>query len=183
MAWIDTNWQQDDSINSGYPYPVGANAPIGFSYNDIYKVWHFTDGVNNDYPYTEEVIKFDYDGIYSIWKQNDSLNNGYPYTEEVIKFDYDGIYSIWKMDSPTLSYYPYTHMPIMLGAFNYCKNLTGVIIPESVKYIGPYAFWETGLTEVTIAADCEYFEHSFPFGCKINYYGEVETNFETSDKK
>lgn len=152
MAWIDTNWQQNDSLNNGYPYPVGVNAPIGFSYNDIYKVWHFTDGVNNDYPYIEEVIKF----------------------------DYDGIYSIWKTDSPTLSYYPYTHMPIMLGAFNYCKDLVEVVIPESVKYIGPYAFWETGLTEVTIAADCEYFEHSFPFGCKINYYGEVETNFETT---
>ena len=142
MAWIDTNWQQDDSINSGYPYPVGANAPIGFSYNDIYKVWHFTGGVNNDYPYIEEVIKF----------------------------DYDGIYSVWKMDSPTLSYYPYTHMPIMLGAFNYCKNLTEVIIPESVKYIGPYAFWETGLTEVTIAADCKYYPTSFPEDCKINFY-------------
>ena len=154
MAWIDTNWQQDDLLNNGYPYPIGVNSPIGFSY----------------------------DGVYSVWKQNDSLNNGYPYTEEVIKFDYDGVYSVWKMDSPTLSYYPYTHMPIMLGAFNYCKNLTEVIIPESVKYIGPYAFWETGLTEVTIAADCEYFEHSFPFSCKINYYGEVETNFETSDK-
>ena len=153
MAWIDINWQQNDSFNNGYPYPIGVNSPIGFNYNDIYKVWHFTDGVNNDYPYIEEVIKF----------------------------DYDGIYSIWKTDSPTLSYYPYTHIPIMLGAFNCCKDLVEVVIPESVKYIGPYAFWETGLTEVTIAADCEYFEHSFPFGCKINYYGEVETNFEAAD--
>ena len=153
MAWIDTNWQQDDSINSGYPYPVGVSAPAGFIYDNIYEVWHFTEGVNNNYPYVEQVVSF----------------------------NPEGIYTSWEMGNPTLSYYPYTHLPTMLGAFNYCLSLETASIPETVKFIGDYAFWNTSLTEVTIAIDCCYYAHSFPVGCNIRYYGEIITNFITAD--
>lgn len=57
------------------------------------------------------------------------------------------------------------------GAFNKCKYLTDVTIPESVKSIGAWTFWETQLKSVTIASDCTYSARSFPVKCKINFYG------------
>lgn len=57
-----------------------------------------------------------------------------------------------------------------LGAFANCTSLRRVIIPPSVKYIGEYAFYNTALTAVTIARDCEFSETSFPPRCIINYY-------------
>lgn len=54
-----------------------------------------------------------------------------------------------------------------LGAFINNPNLTELIIPESVKSIGPFACSGTGLTEVTLADDCTYYSTSFPPGCVV----------------
>lgn len=56
------------------------------------------------------------------------------------------------------------------GAFYNATNLEQIRIPQSVKRIGPYAFANTKLKEVTIAWDCEFYDTSFPEGCKINLY-------------
>lgn len=61
---------------------------------------------------------------------------------------------------------------IEMGAFKGATNLTSVVIPRSVKKIGPEAFADTGLTEVTIANDCVYEDTSFPPGCVINFYSQ-----------
>lgn len=57
------------------------------------------------------------------------------------------------------------------GAFYNAMRLKEVVIPESVKSIGPYAFANTSLKEVTIAQDCIFYETSFPEGCEIKIYG------------
>lgn len=56
------------------------------------------------------------------------------------------------------------------GACKGLSNLTSVTIPQSVKYIDHYAFYQTGLSSVTIANDCVYQSTSFPSGCVINRY-------------
>lgn len=56
------------------------------------------------------------------------------------------------------------------AAFKNIPTLKIVIIPKTVKYIADWAFYNTSITEVKINKDCEYFEHSFPEGCKITYY-------------
>lgn len=58
----------------------------------------------------------------------------------------------------------------LLGTFANAKDLQGVSIPKSVKKIGRYSFANTQLKSVTIAKDCEYYDTSFPKGCKINFY-------------
>ena len=57
-----------------------------------------------------------------------------------------------------------------MGAFCNCANLQTATIPKNVKYIGDFAFNDTGLTEVTIASDCTYKDTSFPDNCTINTY-------------
>lgn len=66
----------------------------------------------------------------------------------------------------------YKDMPVAkeIGAFNGCYLCEEVVIPESVKTIGPYAFAGSGISEVTIAEDCKYFPTSFPKGCRIKRY-------------
>lgn len=79
--------------------------------------------------------------------------------------------SPWYMDGITNDGYPYNkYFPEPLGAFYNATELSKVSIPQSVKKIGRYSFWGTGLAEVTIARDCEYYPTSFPDGCVINFY-------------
>jgi hypothetical protein len=59
-----------------------------------------------------------------------------------------------------------------MGAFMNAHNLSVVLIPRSVKYIGVTAFRGTRLTSVTIASDCTYFPTSFPEGCVVNFYSD-----------
>lgn len=58
------------------------------------------------------------------------------------------------------------------SAFKNAENLAKAVIPESVKYICDYAFWNTALKKITIARDCKYFPHSFPEECEIEFYEE-----------
>lgn len=57
-----------------------------------------------------------------------------------------------------------------IGAFCNCHGLVSVYIPSTVKKIGPYAFYNTQLSQVQIASDCEYYDTSFPENCTIEYY-------------
>ena len=63
---------------------------------------------------------------------------------------------------------------ILVGAFLGCSNLKTVRIPESVKNIGSHAFAGTALKKVKIASDCSYSDSSFPEGCIIENYQEVQ---------
>lgn len=56
------------------------------------------------------------------------------------------------------------------GAFRDNPKLKKVTIPESVTYIGPYAFANTALTEVKISEKCEYSPTSFPEDCRVEFY-------------
>ena len=51
-------------------------------------------------------------------------------------------------------------------------TLEYVSIPESVQYIGRYAFTHTSLTRVRISRTCTYYPTSFPPGCEIWFYGD-----------
>jgi len=56
------------------------------------------------------------------------------------------------------------------GCFANVTTLIKATIPQTVKYIADYTFYNTSLTKVTIAKDCKYFEHTFPDKCEISYY-------------
>lgn len=56
------------------------------------------------------------------------------------------------------------------GAFANITTLKKAKISKTVKFIQDYTFYNTALEKVTIAADCEIFEHSFPPGCEIIRY-------------
>lgn len=56
------------------------------------------------------------------------------------------------------------------GSFSNVETLEKITIPQSVKYISDYVFYNTSLTKVKIARDCVYSEHTFPPDCVISYY-------------
>lgn len=77
-----------------------------------------------------------------------------------------GIYIQFRGEYPM-----YNNAPLAkLGTCYNATNLTSVTIPESVKYIGEFAFTNTKLTSVKIASDCVYYPTSFPVGCEISFY-------------
>lgn len=78
-------------------------------------------------------------------------------------------HSSWKIENNKLvnSDLPDT---IPIGAFSDCTSLTEITIPESVKYIGPYTFYNTKLKKIKIASSCKFYDTSFPKDCEIEYY-------------
>ena len=64
--------------------------------------------------------------------------------------------------------------PIYLGAFANQPTLVNVSIPSTVKSIGRYAFYNTGINHVKIASDCHYYATSFPPGTIVEFYEEEE---------
>ena len=79
--------------------------------------------------------------------------------------------NLWRISNGQIYHELYPE-PQLLGAFANCRNLNTVVIPETVKSIGEYAFRNTQLTSVTIASDCTYYPTSFPDGCVINFYSD-----------
>lgn len=86
---------------------------------------------------------------------------------------------VWKVNGNTLRT---GILPddMQAGAFANANHLKKVTIPESVEYIGEFAFRNTLLSDVKISMDCVYFPTSFPDGCDVNFY-PYETNFLTAD--
>ena len=56
------------------------------------------------------------------------------------------------------------------SAFERSKKLTSINIPETVKTLGEEAFYETGLTEVTLPRNVQGVEAAFEEGVAISYY-------------
>lgn len=96
---------------------------------------------------------------------NDYL--AYPITGTLMQDPYPAFWWYVENDEIKNRYLP---EPVYHGSFCNCEDLKTVIIPESVKYIGDYAFYGTALTSVTIASDCVFASTSFPPRCIINYY-------------
>lgn len=145
MSWTRDIWSQNDSYNEGLPYITNSGYPVEPDTSGIKFSWSITLGKYEDMPYNEF-------GGYS--DVPDASN---------IKF-------AWLSDPTNNFGLPYMTYMENVGAFVNCTLLTSVVIPPSVKYIDYYSFWNTGLTEVTIASDCVYYPTSFPSGCTINFY-------------
>ena len=116
---------------------------------------------------------------YAHWSENDSILYGLPYPTEMTQTIIDHIDNNNIKFFVSLGNVNYFGLPVSstiknnLVTYGTCRglyNLTSVKIPESVKYIDYLSFYDTGLTEVTIANDCVYQDSSFPAGCTINYY-------------
>lgn len=145
MGWTSTYWKSVDDIEDGYPISVNISYVIDtINPNGIKYCW---------------VVLGDY-----------LVKAGATYIEGI---NTNGIKFVWYTDFNTFGLprcavnLLETYVPT---AFRGYENLTKIKIPESVKYIDYYAFYDTGLTEVTIAQDCVYQDSSFPAGCTINYY-------------
>ena len=57
MAWTNENWQQDDSINGGYPIPLDTSEPIAFNFDAVYTEWKISPFVNAGYPYIVPILE------------------------------------------------------------------------------------------------------------------------------
>lgn len=67
--------------------------------------------------------------------------------------------------------YPtFRHIEPGFGAFSNVETLEKITIPQTVKYIADYVFYNTSLAKAKIARDCVFFEHTFPPDCVISYY-------------
>ena len=81
---------------------------------------------------------------------------------------------LWRVDGVTnngMIYSPLIPGMTLSGAFKDVVTLEQVTIPHTCQRIGPVAFAGTSLRAVTIPADCEYSETSFPEGCEVHFYG------------
>ena len=93
-----------------------------------------------------------------------------PATEKAMKKPYP--HALWRIDgiSPNMPYHELFPIEKPSGAFMNAVNLEYVHIPESVRKIGRYAFFNTVLRKVRISSECEYYETSFPEECTIEFY-------------
>ena len=141
MPWTNGNWKQEDN---NYPIPTTVNYPVEFDLNKVFSVWKLSPDILNGYPYPTVLptSQFDLNKVFSVFRiYGSNVMEGYP--------------SPLNCDTRKI------------GAFAYLTNLTSITIPQSVKSIGKYAFYKTGLTSVTLADDCTYYSTSFPENCVV----------------
>lgn len=155
---------------------VDKIASITITLNDY--VWKIADGQLTNTEFIDMPIKSMSKPYPSaLWRiENGKLTTGLlPTTiEKAMSKPYPA--ALWRIDSMANDGFPYNALQPDIsvkspGAFCHAEKLVKVSIPESVKKIGKEAFRYTALKKVRIAADCEYYDTSFPENCEISYYG------------
>lgn len=56
MNWASEIWEQDDSLNHGFPFPADAGVSPKVDASTIKTPWVFHPGVNNGFPYINELF-------------------------------------------------------------------------------------------------------------------------------
>ena len=113
-----------------------------------------------DAPYPMEFWTFEGNNLINLLNPATIPTSTPPYPMMLWQ-EYDNVlYTNFSMENP------------LIGACSNTNNVETLVIPESVKYIGTYAFRNTNVSEVTIASDCQYSSTSFPNGCVIHFHGE-----------
>ena len=116
------------------------------------------------------------------WKCIDTNLYGFPYSVNntlipVLDIDMTKIKFSWNVkdiNTFNLPKYMSNHCELIVpGSCRGLSNLTSVTIPDSVKYIDHYAFWNTGLTSVTLSYKTKYQSTSFPQNCTINIIDDI----------
>lgn len=118
---------------------------------------------------TPDILSYDY--------EHRNLSDWYLNAADEITNDILGLPISWEQPYPMGIWYMTENgplcsglpEPLIGGSFRY-STIEYVSIPESVKYIGEYAFAYTNLAKVRIASDCVYSSTSFPEGCEILFY-------------
>lgn len=134
--------------------------------------------LNDDYPYHNlmKICKISTEEFAdSLWRCEDGINDGFPFhiMMKIKEMNPDNLpYALFRCTHGINGDLPYHKLMklTMEGSFADATNLEEVKVPQSVKSIGPYAFYNTNITEVTISRDCVYFDTSFPPGCVIKFY-------------
>ena len=146
-SWTSGSWSQNDSYYEALPYITATGYTTAPDMTNVKFIWKITAPslIYEGLPYIDATgysTAPDMTNVKFIWLTTQNNNFNLPY--------------ITYMEN--------------VGAFINCTDLTSVTIPASVKYIDYYTFWNTGLTQVTIASDCVYYPTSFPSGCTVNFY-------------
>lgn len=79
--------------------------------------------------------------------------------------------ALWRTDTG-IPYHELFPIEKPCGAFMNAVSLEYVRIPESVRKIGRYAFFNTAMRKVRISSECEYYKTSFPEKCTVEFYEE-----------
>ena len=114
---------------------------------------------------------------YGKWRNTEGINDGYPYTlllNELPESDTEPLpKGKWRCDAHYNEGFPYHELlldvPMDYGAFEN-SDIERVRVPISVKTIGAYAFSNTKLRHVRIAADATISSTSVPEGCIVTRY-------------
>jgi hypothetical protein len=138
----------DPDKNDGYPSFSGFTYPILVQTKPFPKMVPSLDPDKNDgYPsfsgFTYPILVQSAPFPKMVPSLEDDMNDGYP----TLRHNIPGF-----------------------GAFSNIPTLKKVVIPQTVKFITDYTFYNTDIKNVTIARDCVYFDHTFPPDCVISYY-------------
>ena len=147
---VGTIWGHDSSHFNDFPVPLDCvDYPTAFNRSETYCPWIFDDEING-FPHTVEDIcpAFDVNDSYTEWKLDSDIFEGFPISK--------AINDIARM-----------------GAFIDNENLTSVKIPITTTHVGPYSFYNTGLTTAKIPPDCYKYPYSFPDDCTVSYYNSA----------
>lgn len=118
-------------------------------------------------PYPASLWRLDSDDILTL---NNEDWSPFPEPMEYLTPPYPA--TMWYLDEENKLMNGLLPEPPTEGSFMDCTTLEYVSIPESVQYIGRYAFTHTSLTRVRISRTCTYYPTSFPPGCEIWFYGD-----------
>lgn len=109
------------------------------------------------------ILKWYYDNVRLI--HDDMLSA----PEKAMKKPYP--HALWRANT-NIPYHELFPIEKLCGAFMNAVKLEYVRIPESVREIGRYSFFNTILKKVRISSECEYYETSFPEKCAVEFYEE-----------